>query len=421
MPIRKCSHNGKSGYRWGSQKCYTGPGARARAERQAAAVRASGYVENSHRPLNLDPTRTLTERRAFGRQIRKLFVRLRGELRSLIVDEDAFGLRTDRPTLTPSSSVVVANKRWAYSTNEQAADQFESWLRGQVRKELFSEAEAQRWRRYIGRGFEKGANRALNDVRRGRGKGAKTTRFLDPTRSAGFEEGAREMFLRTTLSRPSAVEKLRLLQSSSLSEVRGLGDDLVTKGRRVLVDSLVRNLSPREIAQRLSKVLKVSEGRARTIANTELVRAHAEGQLAAMEQLGVERVGVAVEWSSLASACSLCSPLNHVVLTLAEARGMLPRHPNCRCAWKVANVLEDKAERKTQKRSKTKIDRAVKKSQREGGDAAEWGPGTPVSGTRPQPVLTNSFDDMFCECTPAESFSRLLGNLGLPTDGEGST
>lgn len=45
MPIQRCQcPSGPTGYRWGeSGTCYCGPGARAKAERQAAAIRARGY------------------------------------------------------------------------------------------------------------------------------------------------------------------------------------------------------------------------------------------------------------------------------------------------------------------------------------------------------------------------------------------
>lgn len=43
MPIVACKRNGKTGRRWGGQKCYTGPGASARAASQAAAAHANGY------------------------------------------------------------------------------------------------------------------------------------------------------------------------------------------------------------------------------------------------------------------------------------------------------------------------------------------------------------------------------------------
>ena len=43
MPVRRCTKDGKKGWRWGSGKCYTGQGAKAKAKQQGRAIRASGY------------------------------------------------------------------------------------------------------------------------------------------------------------------------------------------------------------------------------------------------------------------------------------------------------------------------------------------------------------------------------------------
>jgi predicted double-glycine peptidase len=64
-----------------------------------------------------------------------------------------------------------------------------------------------------------------------------------------------------------------------------------------------------------------------------VVSAQAEGQLDAFEKLGVNRVRAVVEWTAQAGACEECSALDGAELTVAEARGLLPVHPNCRCAW----------------------------------------------------------------------------------------
>ena len=38
MPLKKCSSNGKSGWQYGSGKCYTGPGAKKRAIKNGLAM-----------------------------------------------------------------------------------------------------------------------------------------------------------------------------------------------------------------------------------------------------------------------------------------------------------------------------------------------------------------------------------------------
>lgn len=48
MPLQQCTSNGKSGWKYGeSGKCYTGPNAKKKAAKQAAAIHASGYTESA--------------------------------------------------------------------------------------------------------------------------------------------------------------------------------------------------------------------------------------------------------------------------------------------------------------------------------------------------------------------------------------
>ena len=47
MPIKKCTKNGKCGYKWGnSGKCYTGKQGKSKAKKQMRAIYASGYKGN---------------------------------------------------------------------------------------------------------------------------------------------------------------------------------------------------------------------------------------------------------------------------------------------------------------------------------------------------------------------------------------
>ena len=44
MPTKKCTSKGKSGAKWGNKgKCYTGKGAKKKANKQARAAYANGY------------------------------------------------------------------------------------------------------------------------------------------------------------------------------------------------------------------------------------------------------------------------------------------------------------------------------------------------------------------------------------------
>jgi SPP1 gp7 family putative phage head morphogenesis protein len=148
--------------------------------------------------------------------------------------------------------------------------------------------------------------------------------------------------------------------------LKGVTDATAARIAHTLVDGLTRGDNPREIGRALAKEVNVSKARAQTIARTEIIRTHAEGQLAAFDQMGVTHVGVAAEWATAGDArvCPKCRPLNGVVMRVDEARGLLPRHPNCRCAWLPANVGEDDAGK--QKKSKSAIQKAIDDSYRAG-------------------------------------------------------
>ena len=43
MPVKRCTKDGKKGWQYGNQKCFTGKDAKRRAHEQGAAIRKSGY------------------------------------------------------------------------------------------------------------------------------------------------------------------------------------------------------------------------------------------------------------------------------------------------------------------------------------------------------------------------------------------
>ena len=49
MPTHKCKSKGKSGFQYGGQKCYTGPGAKAKADKQGRAIAISKARAHGHR------------------------------------------------------------------------------------------------------------------------------------------------------------------------------------------------------------------------------------------------------------------------------------------------------------------------------------------------------------------------------------
>jgi len=362
MPIQRCKSNGRLGWKWGkSGRCYVGSGGRAKARRQERAIRASGWVGNVRRPvrttvvptnpLKADPTRTTTLRRRFEIDLRRRFSRLRKLLTALIVEEDALGIkpRTKNPFIGN-----VENQRWRFHATQQKVDEFRNWLQTQTNLNILAEGiqeEQKYWQAYIREGYEKGAGRAFDDTNRARRAMAGGSEQL------AFFQGTREEFLRAAFAHPVSVDKVKVLAGRVFTELKGVSESMAQRMTRELTDGLSQGKNPRVIARDLNKALDIGKNRSRVIARTEIIRAHGEGQLDVLERLGVEEVGVAVEWSTAGDGrvCQLCAPLEGIVMKLKEARGTIPRHPQCRCSYIPANVGE---KQKGQTRGKQALDKA---------------------------------------------------------------
>ena len=365
-------------------------------------------IANAKRTLRRDPTRTGTLRKLFIRELRKRFAKLKLAVVDLLLKEDALGLKGRKLPLS-------LNQRWTFKTNADKVAEFQKWLRTQIDRDVLLGAEQDVWEVYVRQGYLKGAGRSYQDFVQRRPELRDT---LEDT--VGFRAGTERGFLQATVSRPESVEKVKLLAGRAYDDLEGVTSEMSTRMVRHLTDGLVQGKGPREIARELADdVDGIGLGRATTIARTEIIRAHAEGQLQALEDLGVEEVGVMVEWRTAEDegVCELCAPLEGVVLKIEEAHGMIPRHPNCRCALIPANVGEEKGE---QQRGQKTVQKAIRTSQkRESGDDEEgWGPGASISKSRPRSVL-NTVDrfsyllNSFCPtgpgggvdptCSPSES------------------
>lgn len=244
---------------------------------------------------------------------------------------------------------------FTYNADEAAkSTEFYRWLLAQIDQDIYDSRDDTQpnWTaEYLQSAYMKGQERSFSDLKK-----PINQKKLD------FYKGTRAEFLRSAFYRPVSVDRLKLLASRTLMEMGGATDAMAQQVTRELVDGMISGESPKVVAARLAaRVEKIGLARAQTIARTETVRAHAEGQLDALEELGLDSVGIAVEWSTAGGlkVCQKCRSLEGVVLSIQEARGLLPRHPNCRCAFKPANVGEPTV---GQKRSAKRINTAIRAS-----------------------------------------------------------
>lgn len=313
-------------------------------------------------------------------------------------------------TMKKYENLTTNASEYRFDADPEKLRKFQEWLKKQLASLIVGKTQEQLWDVFVQEGYKRGAGRAFDDVNVAKralaGAGAK----LD------FYKGTKEEFLKSAFGRPVSVDKVKLLASRSFDELEDVSREMSNKISRVLVDGLVTGKGPRQIARDMTKQVDLSLTRATVIARTEIVRAHAEGQLEAFKNLGVESVGAAVEWSTAEDerVCELCEPLEGIVLKVDEARNMLPRHPNCRCAWIPAGVGEESDDQKDDKKS---IDRAIRMSQKREGqdddDEDSWGSNKPIGKDRPESIL-----NAFCPTGEGGGIDNSCGSEG---DGGGST
>lgn len=344
-------------------------------------------------PLKADPSRTAGLRRAFERAVKQRMTALKRAIREFVDKQDSFGLR---PAV--SHSLPVYNDRFRFKTTAQKVEEFRKWLEQQADFQFLRNQQGEEWwRRFVEEGYRKGAGRVWEQVRK--------PALTDKDR-LDFYRGTREEFLRSTFANPTNVDRVNTLAGRVFTELKAITAQIDLELTRELTDGLAQGKSPRIIASDMEDAIDgITKKRALVIARTEIIRTHAEGQLDALEAMGMGEVGVEVEWTVTADSklCDRCAALSGVVMTIDEARGLLPRHPNCRCAFIPANVGEDGA---TQKRSKSDIEDAIDESL-----LAEAGKNETLDDVRDKTTWTGA-DAVISKTRPSVNVKTLVGNAG---------
>jgi hypothetical protein len=420
-------------------------------------------------------------------EMRRRFFAVRRLIIQAIFELDALGLNEREPLSFNQelvSNALPEAQAWRFRTDAEKLTAFKNWLQEQIDQEILSvDATGRPWTaKYVDSAYRKGVISSYNKV---------NPEIL--AESLELHAGSKRQFIESTFSRPERISKLQFLYTRSFEELQGITSVMSQQLSRTLANGIAEGKSARVIARELRKTVEgITKQRALALARTEIIAAHAEGQLDALEDLGVEQVTPLAEYSTagddlvcfpkftpietedgckyiyeieagdkvhtrdglkkvksvmkrkykgrmsiifpsdfnslictedhpiwtdeegwvpakdlkkgmtlkpfynqllkvdsvktydiehdesfyvynleiedkpefyangiLVHNCPLCEPLDGVVLTIKEARGLIPRHPSCRCSWIPANVGEDT---KGQKRGKREVKKAVGKS-----------------------------------------------------------
>ena len=284
----------------------------------------------------MDPTRTTTLRAQYGADMKRRFNKIRTLVLRAVGDLDVLGLSTNEPMAFNNFATNALPERQAYrfQRDDQKITSFNSWFQEQVDQGILEvDVKGNPWTaKYVDSAYRKGSVRAYID--------AHADELQD---TPDFYRGKRSEFLESSFAHPERMSKLKFLGTRSYEDLKGISAAMSQQISRVLADGISHGKGPRSIARDLyNTVGNISKTRAMTMARTEIIAAHAEGQLDSYEELGIDELEVMVEWSTAGDdrVCSACADLQGTVMKIDEARGLIPRHPNCRCAWIPANVGE---------------------------------------------------------------------------------
>ena len=254
---------------------------------------------------NNDPTKTLTLRTKFANDVSGRFNKVRASVNNYVknIEENGF----------------------IFETDVQKLEQFNIWLQQQIDTDILAVSDLTPWTdEYIQKGYQSGTKHGLNEL----GK-------------AGYND---LLTIEQSLALPVNRESLQLLYTRTYVGLEGITTSMATQMSRILAEGFANGTNPNDIARTMSNSIdKINRTRAKVLARTEIINAHANATLNNYELAGVEEVNVIPEWLTAGDSrvCPICKALSQQSYTLESAKGMIPAHPNCRCAW-TPKVVRDK-------------------------------------------------------------------------------
>ena len=269
-----------------------------------------------------DPTQTTTLRQQFEADLARRFRAIAKAIRQKIGKEDGFGLKANRG-------------EFDFLRSDQKVAAFMEWLQQQVnagvlevrRGETLQQAGQRAWTNtYIRSAYQKGIAQSASRMR---AQGASVA----------------PEWVETAFTRPFHADRVGLAYTRTFNDLRGITAEMDKQISRTLANGLAEGRGPMEIARSLvDRVEKIGVTRARMLARTETIASHAQASLNTYEEAGLEGVQVEAEFATAQDnkVCPECQALEGRTFTMQEAQGVIPVHPNCRCAWLpvVANPRE---------------------------------------------------------------------------------
>lgn len=266
---------------------------------------------------------------SFVREVNRRFNKVLRSVRQAILVQDVFALRP-----RPRAFAELARRAYEFKTDAEKVGAFMEWLQEEIDAEILTVVNipggrpgiSQHWTAmYIQRAYERGVDRARQEMKK-----------------AGLELA--DVPLGGFFNTPMHADRVALLFTRTFNDLKGITAAMSQQIARVLAEGMGLGLGPEQIARNIaSSIESIGLNRARTLARTEIIRAHHVATIAEYEAAGVGSFTVKAEWSTAQDGrvCEICGPLQGKVYSLEEIKPLIPRHPNCRCCALPVFNMED--------------------------------------------------------------------------------
>lgn len=267
---------------------------------------------------SLDPTKTTTLRLRYAKSMNRRFLALSRDVRTSLLRNEALHINE-----------AARSGEFDGETNTERLHAFEAWIGAQMVSVIMESSRLDNTRRRISRHWQnrflraayiRGVTQAETDLRR--------------LGSLFFPLNDIEIAIQLGIH----SETLQLMYARAYESLRGIAESLSSQLSQIFSQSLLEGVGIAVIASRLvDQIAKVSKVQAALIASTEPIRAYNEAKLSIFEHNEVASVSTDVEFTIRdSSACPICKAMDGKRFTIAEARGVIPQHPHCRCSWRIA-------------------------------------------------------------------------------------
>ena len=262
----------------------------------------------------IDPTQTTILRKDYAKEFNRRFQ----ILIRMIEKEVRKGLA--------NPSDLQTNKKYDFPTDQGKIAAFDAWLSRAIDKALFDDnLSASRdigVKRYWGNTFatiayRKGLMRSVSAIKRAGGKVAPA-------------------YVKEALSRGFHAQTLERLYTRQYDGLKRITNEMSRQIGTVLAETLAQGKGVDVMARAIvDRVEKIGRTRAFLLARTEVVSAFNESQLTTFQEAGINDVEIEPELLTAEDdrVCEQCEEASSRTYTIETAKGVIPLHPNCRCAW----------------------------------------------------------------------------------------